>query len=88
MIYGFRYIQIDKTGKITSACDMPVFVDGVEITIDTEGMIVPEQPTDAIYELYYNETDGLHYVKVTDFEIPKPTETELQWQAITDIEIA
>ena len=66
MIYG--YIQTDETGLVTSACADPVFVDGVEITIDTEGMNVPEMPTDAIYELYYNETDGLHYVKVADFE--------------------
>ena len=68
MVYGFRYIQIDKSGSITSACANPVFVDGVEITIDTEGMIVPEMPTDAIYALYYNETDGLHWVKVAEFE--------------------
>lgn len=64
MVYGFRYIQIDETGAITSACSMPV--EGV--TIDTEGMPVPEQPTDAIYELHYSEAEKLHWVKVADFE--------------------
>lgn len=90
MVYGFRYIQIDENGLVTSACANPVFVDGVEITIDTEGMAVPEMPTDGIYDLYYNETDGLHWEKVADFEEPEPTpepqltETE---QAILDTAI-
>ena len=88
MIYGFKYIQIDENGLVTSACDMPVFVDSVEVTIDTEGMVIPEIPTDAIYALHYNEEQGLHYVKVADFEPEEPTEIELQWQAITDLEIA
>ena len=48
MVYGYRYIQIDETGMVSGACADPVFVDGVEITIDTEGMIVPEAPTGAI----------------------------------------
>ena len=74
MIYGFRYIQVDENGLITSACDCPVFVDDVEITIDTEGMVVPEQPTDAIYNLYYSETKGLYWVKVADFEPETPEE--------------
>jgi hypothetical protein len=74
MVYGFRYIQIDETGRVSSACAEPVFVDGVEITIDTEGMTVPEMPTDAIYSMYYNETKGLHWVKVADFEPETPEE--------------
>ena len=68
MVYGFRYIQIDETGLVTSACDCPVIIDDVTITIDTEGMIVPEQPTDSIYELYYNEDEGLHWVKTGEFK--------------------
>lgn len=72
MVYGFRYIQIDETGLVTSACSMPV--EGV--TIDTEGMTVPEQPTDAVYDLYYNEEQGLHYVKVSDFEDAEPTQLD------------
>ena len=67
MVYEFRYIQIDENGLVSSACADPVFVEGVEITIDTEGMTVPEMPTDGIYDLYYNETDLLHWVKVADF---------------------
>lgn len=73
MVYGFRYIQIDENGMVSSACGSPVFVDDVEITIDTEGMTVPEMPTDASYALYYNETDGLHWEKVADFEEPETT---------------
>lgn len=90
MVWGYRYIQIDENGRVSGACADAVFVDGVEITIDTEGMTVLEMPTDAIYALYYNETDGLHWVKVADFEpeTPSPTEDELQWQAITDLEIS
>lgn len=91
MLYGYRYIQIDENGRIAAYCEKPVFVDGVEITIDTEGMTVPEMPTDAIYSLYYNKTDGLHWVKTGDFELntpEEPTEDELQWQAITDLEIS
>lgn len=88
MVYGYRYIQIDENGLVSSACANPVFVDDVEITIDTEGMTVPEMPTDAIYALYYNETESLHYVKVADFESVVPTQDELQWQAITDLEIS
>ena len=88
MVYGYRYIQIDKNGLISTVCANPVFVEGVEITIDTEGMDVPEKPTDAIYDLYYNETEGLHYIKVADFEPKEPNQDELQWQAITDLEIS
>lgn len=73
MVYGFRYIQIDETGLVTSACSMPV--EGV--TIDTEGMTIPEQPTDAHYALYYNEEQGLHYEKVADFEEETTEPTQL-----------
>ena len=64
MVYGFRYIQIDETGLVTSACSMSVY----GVTIDTDGMTIPEMPTDAIYDLYYNETEGLHWEKVAEFE--------------------
>ena len=70
MILEYRYIQIDETGLVTSYCSMPV--EGV--TIDTEGMNVPEKPTDAYYNLYYTETEGLHWVKVADFEPETPEE--------------
>lgn len=76
MVYGYRYIQIDETGMVSGACADPVFVDGVEITIDTEGIMIPEKPTDAIYELYYNETDGLHWVKQGEFNT-EPVDTEI-----------
>ena len=66
MVYGYRYIQIDENGSITSACADPVFVEGAEITIDTEGMTPPEMPTDGIYDLYYNEKEGLHWEKVAE----------------------
>ena len=77
MVYGFRYIQTDEKGMVSSTCADPVFVDGVEITIDTEGMTIPEMPTDAIYSLYYNEEQGLHYEKVADFEEETPQSTQL-----------
>lgn len=68
MVYGFRYIQTGENGRVSGSCADPVFAEGVEITIDTEGMTVPEMPTDAIYDLYYNETEGLHWEKVAEFE--------------------
>lgn len=70
MVEGYRYIQIDEKGRVSCACDRPVIIDGKEITIDTEGMTVPEMPTDAVYALYYNETKCLHWVKRADFEEP------------------
>lgn len=73
MVYGFRYIQTGENGRVSGSCADPVFAEGVEITIDTEGMTVPEMPTDAIYDLYYNETEGLHWVKVADLETPEQT---------------
>lgn len=84
MVYEFRYIQIDETGLVTSACADPVFVEGVEITIDTEGMTPPEMPTDGIYDLYYNETDLLHWVKVADLT-EELTETDKQEAALAYI---
>ena len=75
MVDGYRYIQVDENGRIKASCDTPV--EGV--TIDTEGMTVPEMPTDAIYDLYYNETEGLHWVKVAELltEKAEPTEEEM-----------
>jgi hypothetical protein len=37
-------------------------------------MVEPEMPTDAIYALYYNEEQGLHWVKVGEFEPETPEE--------------
>ena len=78
MLNKLRYIQINETGLVTATCANPVFVDGVEITIDTEGLTIPEQPTDAIYSLYYTEIDGLHWVKIADFnkEAGEPTQLD------------
>lgn len=85
MVWYNRYIDIDENGKVITAKNLPT-----ENSIDTINMVEPEMPTDAIYDLYYNETDGLHWVKVADFEpeTSSPTEDELQWQAITDLEIS
>ena len=73
--YRYRYIQTDENGRITASCDTPV--EGV--TIDTEGMTIPEKPTDAIYDLYYNKTQGLHWVKVAELpaEDAGPTEAQI-----------
>lgn len=65
----YRYIQIEEDGRVKATCS--VSIEGV--TIDTEGMTVPEMPTDAVYDLHYNETDGLHWVKVADLETPEQT---------------
>lgn len=85
MVYGFRYIQIDENGLVTSACANPVFVDGVEITIDTEGMAVPEMPTDGIYDLYYSEEEGLHWVKTGELQTQDLTEADKQNATLTYI---
>lgn len=69
MVWNERYIDIDETGKVVTAKSVPT-----EHSIDTEGMTVPEMPTDAIYALYYNETEGFYYVKVADFEPETPEE--------------
>lgn len=76
MVNGYRYIQIDESGFVSSTCNAPVIIDGEEITIDTEGMTIPEMPTDATYDLYYNETDGLHWVKVAELEKTEPTQLD------------
>ncbi len=75
MVNGYRYIQIDENGRIKATCDTPV--EGV--TIDTEGKWVPDCPTDAIYELYYNEAEGLHWVKAAELpaEGAGPTEAQI-----------
>ena len=84
MVYGFRYIQIDENGLVSSACADPVIIDGVTITIDTEEMTPPEMPTDGIYDLYYNETDLLHWVKVADLT-EELTEADKQDATLTYI---
>lgn len=83
MVWNNRYIDIDENGMVVTAKNTPT-----ENSIDTIDMVEPEMPTDAIYALYYNETDGLYWVKVADFESVVPTQDELQWQAITDLEIS
>ena len=62
MVWNERYIDIDENGMVICAKNTPT-----KNSIDTEGMTVPEEPTDAIYALYYNKEQGLHYVKVADF---------------------
>lgn len=77
MVLGFRYIQLDEDGKVKASCDTPV----AEVTIDTEGMTVPEEPTDGIYELYYSEDAGLYWKKVMDFdELPLTAAEEMAAQ--------
>ena len=85
MVYGYRYIQTDKNGRVSGSCADPVFVEGVEITIDTEGMTVPEMPTDGIYELYYSEEEGLHWVKTGELQAEVLTEADKQEAALAYI---
>ena len=75
MVNGYRYIQTDESGRIDVSCDYPV----KGVTIDTEGMTVPEKPTDAVYDLYYNDAQGLHWVKATELpaEDAGPTEAQI-----------
>ena len=84
MVFGYRYIQVDENGRISGSCADPVFVEGAEITIDTEEMTPPEMPTDGIYDLYYNETDLLHWVKVADLT-EELTEADKQDATLTYI---
>lgn len=72
MIWGYRYIDINEEGCIVGVKAVPT-----EHSIDTEGMTVPEQPTDAIYSLYYSKKQGLYWVKVADFEPETPEPTQL-----------
>lgn len=82
-MFAYRYIDINETGRVEGSRTIPL-----ETSIDTEGMTVPEQPTDAVYDLYYNETEGLHWIKTGEFKLKEPNQDELQWQAITDLEIS
>ena len=88
MFDEFRYIQVDEAGLVACYCAEPVFVDGVEITIDTEDITAPEMPTDAIYDLYYNETEKLHWVKVADFEPETPEESVANMVTREDMTLA
>lgn len=74
MVYGYRYIQLDEDGRVKASCDTEI--EGV--TIDTEGMEMPEQPEDAIYDLYYSEAEGLHWKKIMEFDEIPPTAEEEQ----------
>ena len=67
----YRYIDIDENGRVEGSRTIPL-----ETSIDTEGMVIPEQPTDAIYSLYYNEEQGLYWVKVADFEEESETPSD------------
>jgi uncharacterized protein YjiK len=64
----YRYITINEEGLVTYYYESPV----ENVTIDTEGMIVPEMPTDAIYDLYYSKTEGLHWIKTGEFKLKEP----------------
>ena len=59
MVFGYRYIDIDEEGRILGAKSVPT-----EHSIDTEGMTIPEMPTDEVYVLYYGKTEGLYWKKV------------------------
>lgn len=72
MILVYRYIDVEDNGRVQGSRLLPL-----ETSIDTEGMIIPNQPTDAVYDLYYNEADGLHWVKVADFEEESTEPTQL-----------
>lgn len=74
MVYGYRYIQLDEEGRVKASCDTEV----KGVTIDTEGMEVPAEPTDAIYDLFYSEEKGLHWKKMMEFDDIPPTEAEEQ----------
>ena len=63
MVWGYRYIDIEKNGRVCGAKNTPT-----ENSIDTIDMTVPEMPTDGIYDLYYNEKEGLHWVKVAELK--------------------
>lgn len=73
MVWGYRYIDIDADGRVSCAKDTPTAE-----SIDTEGMEVPAEPTDAIYSLHYSEAEGLHWVKVMEFDEIPPTAEEEQ----------
>ena len=74
MVYGYRYIQLDEDGRVKASCDTAI--EGV--TIDTEGMEMPEKPADAIYDLYYGEEKGLYWKKIMEFDEIPPTAAEEQ----------
>lgn len=63
MVYGYRYIDVEESGRVTGAKKTPT-----ANSIDTEGMTMPEKPKDAIYELYYDmEQKALYWKKVGEF---------------------
>ena len=70
MVFGYRYIDIDEEGRVLGAKSVPT-----EHSIDTEGMTIPEMPTDEIYTLYYGKPEGLYWKKVGDL-VDEPTEPE------------
>ena len=74
MVYGYRYIQLDEDGRVKASCDTEI----KGVTIDTEGMEMPEQPADAIYDLYWSEAEGLHWEKIMEFDDIPPTAAEEQ----------
>lgn len=74
MVYGYRYIQLDEEGRVKASCDTEV----KGVTIDTEGMEVPAEPEDAVYDLYYSEEKGLYWKKIMEFDEIPPTAAEEQ----------
>lgn len=84
MVFGYRYIDIDEEGRILGAKSVPT-----EHSIDTEGMTIPEMPTDEVCVLYYGKAEGLYWKKVgelADEPIPEPQLTETE-QAILETAI-
>lgn len=72
MVWGYRYIQLDEDGRVKASGDTEV----KGVTIDTEGMATPEEPTDAIYSLYYEEGKGLYWKKEMEYDDIPPTAEE------------
>lgn len=81
MVFGYRYIVVEEDGCVQTARETPI--EGV--TIDTEGMTVPEMPTDGIYDLYYSEEEGLHWVKTGELQTQDLTEADKQDATLTYI---
>lgn len=63
MVFGYRYIDVEENGRVAGSKMVPTAK-----SIDTEGMTMPEMPTDAIYELYYDMGQkALYWKKVGEF---------------------
>lgn len=80
MVFGYRYIDVNENGMVVTAKNTPT-----ENSIDTIDMAEPEMPTDAIYSLYYNEEEGLHWVKTGELQVEDLTEADKQDATLTYI---